>query len=218
MTMPDTRLARIGARRHLLAAICLCAAWPATLLAQPAGAPAAAPGVRLRGTIESLSSTRLVLRTRSGERVDLALPANLIVTEVYPVALAEVKDGSFIGVGALPQPDGTQRAIAVTVFPEAMRGTGEGHRPFDYLPQSTMTNATVAGLASAPDGRRLQLKYKDGEKTIVVPPEAPVVSLRPATRDLLAQGAPVALTAQEVAGQPTATRISAGRDGFAPPY
>jgi hypothetical protein len=134
------------------------------------------------------------------------------------VALADVRGGTFVGVGAMPQADGTQRAIAVTVFPEAMRGTGEGHRPFDFMPQSTMTNATVAEVASAPDGQRMELRYKDGQKTIVVPPGTPIVSLRPADRSLLAAGGSVAVTAQQVAGQPTALRISGGRNGFAPPY
>jgi hypothetical protein len=118
----------------------------------------------------------------------------------------------------MPQPDGTQRAIAVLLFPPSMRGTGEGHRPFDFLPQSTMTNATVAGVAASPEGRRLRVTYPGGEQTIVVPPEAPIFSLKPGTRDLLAQGAQVSLTAQLVDDKPTATRISAGRNGFAPPY
>jgi hypothetical protein len=184
----------------------------------PGVASAQARSVRLRGTIESLSDTRLVLRERGGQRVELALPPNLVVTEVYPVTLADIHSGSFIGVGAMPQPDGTQRAIAVTVFPENMRGTGEGHRPFDFLPQSTMTNATVAGVATVADGQRLELRYADGQKTIVVPPATPIVSLRPGERALLAVGNAVAVSAQEVQGQPTATRISAGRNGFAPPY
>jgi hypothetical protein len=187
-------------------------AWPWLARAQDARP------VRLRGTIEALSADHLRLRERSGELIELALAPRLSVTEVYPVTLADVHAGSFIGVGAMPQPDGSQRAIAVTVFPESMRGTGEGHRPFDFLPQSTMTNATVADVVAAPDGRRLQVTYNGGKQTIVVPPEAPVVSLRPADRSLLAVGGKVALSAQLVEGQPTATRISAGRNGFAPPY
>ena len=182
-----------------------------------AHAQATAP-LRLRGTIEALTPTSLTLRQRSGERVELALAQNLTVSEVYPVTLADIQAGSFVGVGAMPQADGTQRAIAVTLFPEAMRGTGEGHRPFDFLPQSTMTNATVAAVAAAPDGQRLQLTYPEGRKTIVVPPEAPIVSFRPADRALLAVGGAVSVSAQLVEGQPTATRISAGRNGFAPPY
>jgi hypothetical protein len=194
-------------------------ALPLGALAQPApAAPAPAPTVRLRGTIESLSDTKMVLRERSGERIELAIAPNLQVTEMYPVTLADVRAGSFVGVGGIPQPDGSQRAIAVVVFPESMRGTGEGHRPFDFLPQSTMTNATVADVAAAPDGRRLQLTYKDGQKTIVVPPGTPIVSLRPGDRGLLVVGGAVSLTAAELNGQPTATRVSAGRNGFAPPY
>jgi hypothetical protein len=183
----------------------------------PAASQSAAP-LRLRGTIESLAPDRLVLRARGGERVELAVPPNVVVTEVFPIALSDIQPNSFVGAGAMPQPDGTQRAIAVLVFPESMRGTGEGHRPFDFLPQSTMTNATVAGVSAAPEGRRLRVAYKGGEQTIVVPPDAPVFSLKPGTRDLLVQGAGVSLTAQAVEGIPTVTRITAGRNGFAPPY
>jgi len=199
-------------RRELLSAAALVAVGPSLSLAQQP------PTARLRGTIEAVSPTSLTLRQRNGEKVDLSLPPGLAVTEVYPVTLADIQANSFVGVGAMPQADGTQRAIAVTLFPEAMRGTGEGHRPFDFLPQSTMTNATVADVAASPDGRRLRLRYPAGEQTIVVPPDTPIVSLRPADRALLVPGAAVALTAQDVQGRPTATRISAGRGGFAPPY
>ncbi|HSW17544.1 MAG TPA: hypothetical protein VLJ86_09985 [Ramlibacter sp.] len=221
---PDSTLSPKPARRACLralftAAIASSALISLTAAAQAPGAGATpSPTVRLRGTIESVTAQKLVLRERGGERVELELPANLVVSEVYPIALADVQAGSYIGVGAMPQADGTQRAIAVTVFPEASRGAGEGHRPFDFMPQSTMTNATVAGVASAPDGRRLRLTYKNGEKTIVVPPDAPVVSFRPGTRELLTPGAAVSLSAQEIAGHPTALRINAGRSGFSPPY
>lgn len=150
--------------------------------------------------------------------IRLTLPANLVVSEVYPVDLADIQAGSFVGVGAMPQPDSSQRAIAVTVFPESARGVGEGFRPFDLTPESTMTNATVAGEAAAPEGRRLQLRYKDGEKTIVVPPGTPIVSFKPGDRGLLVPGASVSLTAREVDGKPTALRIGAGRNGFPVPY
>ena len=178
----------------------------------------ASPVVRVRGKIDSISATRLGVLDRGGELIELALSANLVVNEVYPIALSDIKAGSFIGAGAIPQADGEQRAIAVTVFPESMRGTGEGHRPFDFMPQSTMTNATVAGVLAAPDGRKLQLRYKDGEKTIVVPPGTPVVTFKPADRGLLVPGASVSLSAQSIDGQPTALRISVGRNGFAVPY
>ena len=199
-------------RREILAALVCAALLPALAQAQQPQT------VRLRGTLEAVSPNQITVRQRNGDKVDLALAPNLTVTEVYPVTLADIKAGSFVGVGAMPQADGTQRAIAVTLFPEAMRGTGEGFRPFDFMPQSTMTNATVAVVAVTPDGQRLQLRYADGQKTIVVPPGVPIVSLRPADRGLLVPGAAVSVSAQEVAGQPTATRISAGRNGFAPPY
>lgn len=197
-------------RRSWLAAV-------ATVLALPAPAQQASPSVRLRGTLESVSAAQLVLKERNGERIELALAPNLVVTEAFPVAFDDIRPDSFIGAGAMPQPDGTQRAIAVLLFPEAMRGTGEGHRPFDFLPQSTMTNATVTGVATT-EGRRLKVSYKGGEQVIVVPPEAPVFSLRPGTRALLVPGSFVSITAQAVDGRPTALRITAGREGFSPPY
>jgi carboxymethylenebutenolidase len=174
--------------------------------------------VRLRGKIDSISATRMTLLERGGELIELALPPNLVLNEVYAIHLSEIKAGSFIGVGAMPQIDGVQRAIAVTVFPEAMRGTGEGHRPFDFMPQSTMTNATVADVAAAPNGRKLLVHYKDGEQTIFVPPGAPVVTFKPADRSLLTPGASVSLSAQTVDGQPTALRINVGRNGVSVPY
>lgn len=202
-------------RRALLAAAAAALAVAAS--AQPAPAPRPA-SVRLRGTLESVSSEQIVLNERSGRRVELAVSPQLTVTEVYPATLADIHPGVFVGVGAMPQADGTERAIAVTVFPEAMRGTGEGHYPFDFLPQSMMTNATVAEVAAAPNGERLQLQFRGGQQTIVVPPGAPIVSLRPADRGLLVPGAKVAMTVQEIDGKPTVVRASAGRNGFAPPY
>lgn len=178
----------------------------------------AAPTVRLRGMVQSVTPLTLTVKARGGEVVELVLPEKLVVSEVYPIALADIQPGSFIGTAALPQADGTQRAIAVTVFPESARGTGEGHRPFDLQPQSTMTNATVADVVGTTSGRTLVLKYKDGEKTLVVPVDAPVVTFRPGDRSLLAPGASVSLSAQVVDGKPTALRVNAGRNGFLLPY
>jgi hypothetical protein len=208
-------------RRLLLPVVLAAALAPALAGAQAAAAAATLPAapVRVRGTIENVTADQLVVKDRSGQRVTLAVPANVTVTEMYPVGRDAVKAGSYVGVGAMPLPDGSQKAIAVLVFPDAMRGTGEGHRPFDFLPQSTMTNATVAGEATtSADGQRMKLTYPGGEKSIVVPPEAPIVSLRPGNRDLLVPGAGVSVTAQLVGDQPTATRITAGRNGFSPPY
>jgi hypothetical protein len=204
----------IPLKRHA-AALALCLA--ASLCAAQTVAPPSA-AVRLRGTVQSVTPVTLTMKERSGEVIELVLPDKLVIFEVFPIALADIQPGSYIGTAALPQADGTQRAIAVTVFPESARGTGEGHRPFDLQPQSTMTNATVAEVVAAASGRKLQLKYKDGEKTIVVPPQAPIVTFRPGDRSLLVPGASVSLTAQLIDGKPTALRINAGRNGFALPY
>jgi len=178
----------------------------------------AASAARVRGTIQAVAPGSLTVKDRSGEVLELVLPPKVTVSEVYPMALADIQPGSFIGTAAMPQADGTERAIAVTVFPESARGAGEGHRPFDMLPQSTMTNATVADVVASPKGRTLQLKYKDGERAIVVPLDAPVVSFKPGDASLLVVGASVSLTAQLVDGKPTITRINAGRNGFQLPY
>lgn len=200
----------------LVLALCMAAAFAGEALAQT---PPAA--VRMRGTVLGVTPAILTVKDRSGEVVELLISDKLVVSEVYPIKLEDIKPGSYIGTAAMPQADGTQRAIAVSVFPESARGTGDGHRPFDLLPQSTMTNATVAdvsAIANTPAGRKLQLKYKDGEQTVIVPPDAPVVTSRPGDRSLLVPGASVSLFAQAIDGKPTVLRINAGRNGFALPY
>ena len=183
-----------------------------------------APTVRLRATIEKVESGSITVKERSGEVITLVRPVDMEVSEVYPLALADIKPGSYIGTAAMPQADGTQLALEVLVFPEAARGSGEGHRPWDLRPDSTMTNATVADLAAAPanvpGGQKLTLKYKDGEKIVIVPAGVPVVSFKPGKMDeqaLIVPGAKVLITAQEKEGKPTALRVVVGRNGFAPP-
>lgn len=198
-----------------IAALTLCLAATSASLTWGQATPAP---VRMRGTLLAVSATSITVKDRGGEVVELALNDKTEVTEVYPISLAEIQAGSFIGTAAMPQADGSQRAIAITVFPEAARGRGEGHRPFDLQPQSTMTNATVADVVAAPQGRTLRVRYNGGEKTIIVPAEAPVVSFRPGERSLLVPGASVSLMANLVNDKPVATRISAGRNGFALPY
>lgn len=207
--------------KHLTVSLALAAALPLALAQAPAPA---SPTLRLRATIEKVDATSLTVKERSGEVITLVRPAAMDVSEVYPLALADIKPGSYIGTAAMPQADGSQLALEVVVFPEAARGTGEGHRPWDLRPESTMTNATVADLAAAPSsvpgGQKLTLRYKDGEKTVIVPPNAPVVSFKPGKADenmLLVPGAKVMITAQEQAGKPAALRVIVGRNGFAPP-
>jgi hypothetical protein len=189
------------------------------------------PTVRVRATIEKVDATSITVRDRRGELVTLARPADMPVSEVYPIALADIKAGSYVGTAAMPQPDGSQTALEVLVFPEAARGSNEGHYPWDLQPQSTMTNATVADLAAAPasvpGGQKLTLRYKAdasgamGEKTVIVPTGTPVVSFKPASAEdqkmLLVPGAKVLVNAQEQGGKPTAMRVLVGRDGFTPP-
>jgi hypothetical protein len=179
---------------------------------------AAGPTERVRGTVMAVDAGTLTVQAQGGERIELVLPESLVVSEVYPITLADIRPGSYIGTAAMPQADGSQRAIAVTVFPEAARGTGDGHRPFDLMPQSTMTNATVEGLVSSPDGRRLSLRHKDGTTTVVVPEDAPVVTFVRADRRSLVVGASVSLTARLENGRPTVQRVSVGRNGFVLPY
>ena len=172
---------------------------------------------RLRGTIDAVHRDSMVLTTRSGDKVNVAVASDLVVTELAPVKLQDIKPGSFIGTAAMPQPDGTERALEVHVFPESMRGTGEGFRPFDLKPQSTMTNGTV-GSVTGTSGRTLTVTYKGGQQTIVVPPNAPVVTFEPGSRSMLIPGAHIILFGTRADdGEVTATRISVGKDGMVPP-
>ena len=175
------------------------------------------PPMRLRGTIEKVDPTTLVVKERNGQTVTLALADNFSVSEVMPVDPSTIQSGAFIGTAAVTGADGKLSALEVLVFPEAMRGTGEGHYPWDLQPGSTMTNATVTEVVPGAKGREMTLHYKDGDKTIVVPEGVPVVTLKPADRSLLVPGAKVLVMAQVRNGTPTALRATAGRNGFAPP-
>ena len=179
--------------------------------------PAAAPPQRLRATIEKIEGNTVTVKERSGEVITLVLADTLVVSEVFPIALSAIQPGSYIGTAAMPRADGTLDALEVLVLPEAARGNGEGHRPYDLQPGSTMTNATVADLLAAPGGRKLTLRYKDGEKTVNVADTTPVVSFKPGDRSLLVVGGQVIVTAEVRSGTPTALRVLAGRNGFAPP-
>jgi hypothetical protein len=175
------------------------------------------PPQRLRGTVESFDGSTLVVKERSGEVLRLVLDEKFSVNEVLPIELSSIQANSYVGIASMPQPDGTLRALEVLVFPEAARGSGEGHSAWDLQPGSTMTNATVADVVTAAQGRTLKLRYKDGEKTVEVPAGVPIVTFKPGDRGLLVPGARVLVTAQLRDGKPTALRALAGRDGFAPP-
>src|SRR5690349_21500916 len=134
--------------------------------------PAAAQNtVRVRGAIERVEGDLYVIKTRAGAEEKVKLPDNVMVVALTKASLADIKQGSYVGVAGMPQADGSQKALEVHIFPEAMRGVGEGHRPWDLQPSSTMTNGAVDQSSASTDGQVLTLKYKDGEKKIVVTPE-----------------------------------------------
>ncbi len=174
--------------------------------------------VRLRGTIAKVDGNSLVLKISNGEEAKLSLAANAPIVAVVKASMADIKENTFLGSAAMPQPDGTQKALEVHIFPEAMRGTGEGHRPYT-TPGSTMTNgaasgATVAGV----DGSTITVKYKDGEKKIVVPPNVPIVRYEIGSASDLKAGAAFTVLAatKQPDGSYTAPRINVGRDGTVP--
>ena len=173
---------------------------------------------RVRGTIESVDGDTLMVKSRSGEDVRLKMTGDIRVVGIVKIALSDIKVGSFIGTTTVPGPDGSQNAVEVHVFPEAMRGTGEGSRPYDLRPNSTMTNATVAESVVANDGHTLMIKYKDGEKKVVVSPETPVVTYVPADKSDLKPGAKVIAFMKKLPdGSLETSRVSVGRDGLTPP-
>ena len=129
---------------------------------------AAPPTVRVRGTITSIDGKTLTVKARDGAEMKVNLLDNAPVNEVVKATLADVKTGAYVAVTGMPQPDGTQKALAVFIYPEAQRGLSEGHRPWDLVPNSTMTNATVDTQVEGKDGQSLTLKYKDGEQKIIV--------------------------------------------------
>jgi hypothetical protein len=171
------------------------------------------------GTIEGvIDSAAYMVKTRDGAELKVTLAEKPQIAGIVKASLSDIKEGSFVGVTAMPKADGSLSALEVHIFPEAMRGTGEGHYPWDLRPQSTMTNANVEQIAAAVDGRTLTLKYKDGEKKIFVPADAPIVAYVPGDMSDLKPGAKVLIIATK---QPDGTLQGrawrVGRDGLTPP-
>jgi hypothetical protein len=178
---------------------------------------AAQSTARVRGVLEKVDAKTISVKQRDGDVLAVALPGKLAVNEAFPISISAIQPGSYIGTAAMPKPDGSLEAIEVLVFPEAARGTAEGHRPWDLQPGSTMTNATVEGITSAPRGRTVKLRYKDGEQTVHVAESAPIVTVKPADATLLVPGAKVVVFVREAGGKPLATQVIVGRDGYMPP-
>ena len=181
---------------------------------------ATAQTMRMSGTIEKADGNVLSLKSSDGAEVKLTLTENAMIIAVVKASMADIKEGTFLGSAAMPQPDGSQKALEVHIFPEQMRGTGEGHRPYAPVPNSTMTNgatsgATVAGV----DGATMVVKYKDGEKKIVVTKDTAIVTYAASTKDELKPGAVVFINnpAKKDDGSFEAAAVTVSRGGVNPP-
>src|SRR5205809_1985501 len=177
------------------------------------------PTVRIRGTIEAVDGAMLSIKSRDGTDMKVRMTDNVAVFAVTKTALSEIKEGSYIGVSAMPEPDGTQKALAVHIFPETQRGAAEGFRPWDLRAGSTMTNATVAETVKSTDGQNILVKYKDGEKKVVVPPDTPIVTFVAGEKSELKPGARIIIfgAVKKDDGTLEANRVNVGRDGVTPP-
>lgn len=175
--------------------------------------------VRIRGAIETVNGNTLTVKTREGTDTKVNMTDNIAVIGIAKSSLSDVKQGSYIGVSAMPQPDGTQKALAVHIFPEAMRGAAEGFRPWDLRPNSTMTNATVANTVAGVDGQNILVKYKDGEKKVVVPPETPIVAFVTGNKSEIKPDAKIIIfgATKKEDGTLETNRIGVGLDGITPP-
>jgi hypothetical protein len=183
-----------------------------------AGWAQAAQNVRVRGVIEGLEGNVLSVKTRTGETVRVHLADKYSVRIVLKASLADIKVDSYIGTAAMPMPDGRLKAIEVLIFPEAARGTSEGHYGWDLMPESTMTNATVAETVTKADGHEFTLKFKGGEKKLVVPPDAPIVTFGPGDPSLLTPGTVVVVfAARGDDGTVNGRAVVVAHDGVNPP-
>ena len=183
-------------------------------------ASAADDTVRIRGTIERVEGPVYVVKNRDGAELKLTVTDNPLFVAIAPSTMADIKPGMFVGSAGTMQPDGTQKAIEVHIFPESMRGTGEGHYDWDLKPNTKMTNANVEQTVTGVDGQMLSVKYKDGEKKILVTPETVVVTYVTGSKDDLKPGTKIFVAAAKK--QPDGTvqtpRITYGRNGAGPAF
>jgi hypothetical protein len=172
---------------------------------------------RVRGTIEAIDGNRLTVKARDGASVAIVLTENVQVVAVVKASLADITEGSYIGSGAMPQADGSQKAVEVHIFTEAQRGTGDGHRPWDGAPNGTMTNGEAGQTVTNVDGLTVTVKYKDGEKKLIVTPDTPITRYQSSSKSELRPGASVSINAVKKSdGTFEAARLTVVRDGAAP--
>ncbi len=203
--------------KRLLGGAILATAVFGALIATQASAQTAPP-VRVRGTIETVDGQGLTVKARDGKDVKIKLAADYSVTGVVKASMSDITVGKFVGIASMPQSDGKLKAVEVLVFPEAARGSGEGHYAWDLAPGSMMTNATITSEVADVDGPTLTLKHKDGENSITVPKDVPVVTFAPGDKTLVVPGAHVMVpTTKQADGSLTASRILVGKDGVTPP-
>jgi hypothetical protein len=177
------------------------------------------PPARIRGTVEKLDGQTLMIKSRDGQALSIALAPNFTVRAVVAKTVADIKPGDFVASTSVKGPDGKLRAIEVHILPESLRGVArEGQFPWDLAPDSLMTNATAAQITSAPEGQVMRVTYKDGEAEVTIPPGIPIVGYVPGDASLLKPGATVFITAQKNAdGSLTASGVTAEKDGVKPP-
>jgi hypothetical protein len=178
---------------------------------------------RVRGTIEKVDGNTLLVKGPDGAPTTVSLTDNAVIVGVLKATIADIKEGSYIGSGALPQPDGTQKAVEVHIFAESQRGTGDGHRGnWDGTPYGagigTMTNGAAGQAVSSVDGPVITVKYKDGEKKVVVGPNVPIVRYEVGDKSELKPGAAISIVAatKKPDGTFSAARINVGRNGVVP--
>ena len=200
--------------RSLIASLAVVSVLASSAWAQQPPAP-----TRIRGTIDAVDGKTLSIKTREGTDVKVNMTDDLTVIGIAKSSLSEIKQGSYIGVSAMPQPDGSQKAIAIHIFMESQRGAAEGFRPWDLRPNSTMTNATVAQTVASVAGQVIEVKYKDGEKKVVVPPDAAIVAFAAGDKAEVKPGAKIIIFGAKKLddGSLETNRIGVGRDGIAPP-
>ncbi len=195
---------------------CVSAIFALGLITLSGHAMAQAPAPHLRGTITKVSGDTIDVQSRGGATTTVTLDSNVTVSGVFKSSMAEIKPGSFIGTASAPQPDGSLKALEVTVFPSGVTG-GDGHYAWDLEPNSTMTNGRVGDLVGT-SGRTMTVKYPNGEKQIMVPADVPVVSFHGSSRAALVVGAHVTVNPTKAADQSTHTsRVSVGENGMIPP-
>ena len=174
--------------------------------------------VRVRGAIESLSGNTLVVKTREGAEQTVSLKPDWKVGGIKKASVEDIKPGDFVGVASVPRADGGDGALEVLIFPAAMKGTGEGSRPWDLKPNSTMTNATVAKAVKAVDGHSITLTYQGKEKTISITDDTPIVTFTPAGKADLTPGARVIVRGKKATdGTISAAQVTVGTNGVVPP-